>query len=71
MNTSLASTVVADVRFDARRIAIVYDWRTRGWPHKVYVYGVVAVLLSSVLSVLISGTQAWMSMARNLESLGG
>jgi hypothetical protein len=50
---------------------MVYDWRTRGRPHKVYVYGVVAVLLSSVLSVLISGTQAWMGIARYLESLGG
>jgi hypothetical protein len=52
-------------------IAIVYDWRTRGRPHKVYVYGLVAVLLSSVLSVLIADTPAWMSMARYLQSLGG
>jgi hypothetical protein len=71
VNTSLASTVVADVRFDARRIAIVYDWRTRGRPHKVYLCGLVAVLLSSVLPVLIAATQAWMSMARHLQSLGG
>jgi hypothetical protein len=65
---ALPPTVVAALLIG---IAMVYDWRTRGRPHKVYVYGVVAVLLSSVLSVLISGTQAWMGIARYLESLGG
>jgi hypothetical protein len=52
-------------------VAIAYDWRTRGRPHKVYVYGGLAVVIGNSLTVLIAGTQAWMSAARYLESLGG
>jgi hypothetical protein len=52
-------------------VAMVHDWRTRGRPHPVYVYGAAAVMLSNLLSVYIAGTAAWMSTARFLESLGG
>ena len=52
-------------------VAMVYDWRTRGRPHAVYVYGAVAVMLSNLLSVYVAGTAAWMSTARFLQSLGG
>ena len=51
-------------------VAIVYDWHTRGRPHKVYLYGGLAVVLQNILTVPFSGTQAWMSTARFLESLG-
>ena len=52
-------------------VAMVYDWRTRGRPHKVYVYGGLLVLLETFLVVPISGTQAWSSIARFLEHLPG
>jgi hypothetical protein len=52
-------------------VAIVYDWRTRGRPHKVYIYGGALVLLQTLLVVPISGTQAWMSFAGSLEHLFG
>lgn len=52
-------------------VAMVYDWRTRGRPHKVYVYGGLLVLLEAFLVVPISGTQAWMNTARFLEHLAG
>jgi len=52
-------------------VAIVYDWRTRGRPHKVYVYGGSLVLLETFLVVPISGTHAWMSIANSLEHLFG
>jgi hypothetical protein len=52
-------------------VAMVYDWRTRGRPHAVYVYGAVAVMLSNLLSVYVAGTAPWMSTARFLQSLGG
>jgi hypothetical protein len=52
-------------------VAIVYDWRTRGRPHKVYVYGGLLVLVQTFLVVPISGTQAWISVARFMEHLGG
>jgi hypothetical protein len=52
-------------------VAIVYDWRTRGRPHEVYIYGGVLVLLETFLVVPISGSQAWMNAARSLQHLGG
>ena len=52
-------------------VAMVYDWRTRGRPHKVYVYGGLLVLLEAFLVVPISGTQAWMNTARFLQHLAG
>jgi hypothetical protein len=52
-------------------VAVVYDWRTRGRPHKVYVYGGLVVVLANILTVAFASTQLWMSTARFLESLGG
>jgi hypothetical protein len=52
-------------------IAIVYDWRKLGRPHGVYVWGGLLVVLNNILIVPFSGTPAWMSTARFLESLGG
>lgn len=51
--------------------AMVYDWRTRGRPHKVYVYGAVLLVLNFILIVPLSSTPAWMTAARFIESLGG
>jgi hypothetical protein len=50
---------------------MVYDWRTRGRPHKVYIYGGLLVLLETFLVVPISGSQAWLNAARSLQHLGG
>ena len=52
-------------------VAMVYDVRTRGRPHPVYVYGGLALMVSTVLAVVIAGTQTWMNIAGYLESLGG
>jgi hypothetical protein len=52
-------------------VAIVYDWRTRGRPHKVYIYGGLLLLLDLLLVVPIAGTQTWMSIATALEHLPG
>jgi hypothetical protein len=51
--------------------AMVYDWRTRGRPHKVYVYGVLLLASQPVLAVLIAATPAWMTAARFLQHLAG
>jgi hypothetical protein len=50
-------------------VAIVYDWRTRGRPHKAYIYGGLLVLLEILLVVPIANTQAWMTIARSLQHL--
>lgn len=52
-------------------VAIVYDWRTRGRPHKVYLYGGLLVVVETFLAVPISGTGTWMSIATFIEHLAG
>jgi hypothetical protein len=52
-------------------VAIVYDWRTRGRPHKAYIYGGLLILLENFLVVPVSGTQTWMEVIRSLEHLTG
>ena len=52
-------------------VAIVYDWRTRGRPHKAYIYGGLLVLLEVLLVVPIAGTQVWMNIATAFEHLTG
>ncbi len=50
-------------------VAIVYDWRTRGRPHPVYLIGGSVLLATQILAVPISTTHAWMAIAKCLESL--
>jgi hypothetical protein len=52
-------------------VAMVYDRRTRGRPHKVYVWGGLLFLIETFLVVPVSGTQAWLSAAGFLEHLAG
>jgi hypothetical protein len=52
-------------------VAMMYDWRTRGRPHKAYIYGGLSALAFQLLVVPISATQAWMSVARFVEGLAG
>lgn len=51
--------------------AFVYDWRTRGRPHPVYLIGLAILLAYQLLLVPISSTSAWMNVARWVESLPG
>ena len=52
-------------------VGMLYDWRTRGRPHPVYVYGGLVLVLANIAAVLIAGTPAWMNTARFLQSLAG
>ena len=52
-------------------VAIVYDWRTRGRPHKAYIYGGLLVLGELFLAVAVAGTETWMNIARSLEHIAG
>lgn len=51
--------------------AIVYDWRTRGRPHPVYLIGGPLLVANQVLAVPLSATATWMSIARWVQSLAG
>ena len=44
-------------------VAIVADWRTRGRPHRVYIYGGAALVTIKLLNWPISMTPAWHSRA--------
>ena len=52
-------------------VAMVYDWRTRGRPHRVYVVGGAAVFAVQLLVVPLSTTPQWMSVVRGIELLRG
>jgi hypothetical protein len=52
-------------------VAMVHDWRTRGRPHPVYVYGGLVSLAEQLLTVPIASTAAWMSIARAFQNLAG
>jgi hypothetical protein len=52
-------------------VAMVHDWRTRGRPHPVYVYGGLVMVAQQVLTVPFAATATWMSIAKGFESLGG
>jgi hypothetical protein len=51
--------------------ALIYDWRTRGRPHPVYLIGGSAILAVQMLCVPLSATAAWMSIATHVEALAG
>jgi hypothetical protein len=52
-------------------VAIVHDWRTRGRPHPVYIYGGLALVAEQVLAVPLSATATWMNIAKAFQSLAG
>jgi hypothetical protein len=49
--------------------AIVYDWRTRGRPHPVYVYGGIALIAVKLLNWPISATPIWHSFAGGILAM--
>jgi hypothetical protein len=50
-------------------VAIVFDWRTRGRPHPVYVIGGVALVLVKLLNLPISHSAAWHAFAGGVLAL--
>ncbi len=51
--------------------AIAYDWRTRGRPHPVYLWGSAALVILQLVRLPISETAAWHGLMRGFISLGG
>ena len=49
---------------------MIYDWRTRGRPHPVYLVGLVS-MLSGLLVPVIGRTDAWMNVINHLVLLMG
>jgi hypothetical protein len=63
---TIAPALVAYLRLVA---AIVFDWRTRGRPHPVYVYGGIALVAVKFLNWPISATPLWHSFAGGILAL--
>jgi hypothetical protein len=65
---SIPPSLVADLLVIA---AIVYDWRTRGRPHPVYLIGGAILLLIQMTAVPVSNSPAWQAIAAALGRLAG
>jgi hypothetical protein len=65
---TIPPALVADLLLVA---AIVYDWRTRGKPHPVYLIGGAALLVFQLTRPLIAETEAWQAVALWIQHLGG
>lgn len=44
-------------------VAMIFDWRTRGRPHRVYVIGGASYVAMKVLSLPVSSSPAWQAFA--------
>jgi hypothetical protein len=51
--------------------AMVYDWRTRGRVHTVYLIALPVLLLLAYIVIPISGTDGWHAFARGYAQLAG
>ncbi len=68
MIATLAPGAVVDLLLVA---AMVYDKRTRGRIHPVYLVGVPLVVLKQLLVVPLSESQVWLELVTRLEALAG
>lgn len=50
-------------------VAIVYDWRTRGRPHAVYIYGGIVLVALKLLNLPISMSSGWHHFAGGILAL--
>lgn len=50
-------------------IPMIYDWRTRGRPHPVYLIGVPALALQIISAVPIGNSAGWVAFANGLAGL--
>lgn len=51
--------------------AMVYDWRTRGRPHPALLIGGPIVVAVQLLNIPIGASDAWLAIARTVQSLTG
>ncbi|HVY03506.1 MAG TPA: hypothetical protein VG983_07605, partial [Caulobacterales bacterium] len=52
-------------------VALIYDWRTRGKPHPVWIWGGAAVVIEELLRLPISSTPAWRAIANAIVGIMG
>ena len=64
---TVAPAIVADLLLVA---LLVYDWRTRGRPHAVYVVGGLALLVFQLTRPIVAATPQWDAVATAIAKLG-
>jgi len=64
----MTSNLVADILI---LVCLIYDWRTRGRPHPVYLIGGATILTVQVIRDPISTTQWWYAVADFLARFSG
>jgi len=70
LNVALRITMAPALLIDLLiLVPIVYDWRTRGRPHAVYVVGGIALVLLHVARPFLAHTAAWQSITTGLTAL--
>jgi hypothetical protein len=67
LNLIIVPALLADALLLA---AIVYDYRTRGRPHRVYLIGGSCLVATQLLRPLVAQTDAWHAAMRALVALG-
>jgi hypothetical protein len=67
LNLIIVPALLADALLIA---AIVYDWRTRGRPHRIYVIGGLCLVGSQLLRPVIAQTAAWQAVTSTLFAFG-
>jgi len=65
---SIAPALVGDLLLV---VAMLYDWRTRGRPHPVYLIGGAIMLLLQLTVVPVAESPAWQAIAATLGHLAG
>jgi len=65
---SIAPGLLVDLLLVA---AMIYDWRTRGRVHRVYLIGVPALVVLQLIRVPLSTTPAWHAIAAWVAGLAG
>ena len=66
MSVTIAAALVAYLLLV---VAIIFDWRTRGKPHPVYVYGGIVLVALKFLNLPISMSSWWHSFAGGILAL--
>jgi len=65
---TIPTSLVSDLLLLA---AVVHDWRTRGRPHHVYVWGGALLVAVQASLIPLGQSAAWMAFARALQGLMG
>jgi hypothetical protein len=50
-------------------VAMIFDWRTRGRPHRVYVFGGAALVAVKLLTLTLVNFTGWSFRLSNRESI--